>query len=124
MSRTIPEGTVDSLALTCWECNHALRGKPWQERRLHEEKHGRPSLGWLSDLCSLVNLVCLPETQDIEFKSDLQRKDMEDPHPIPAKGVDPGTTLSTRPGMDGHLTPHEPDSFLFQNVGSLTFHFP
>lgn len=56
-----------------------LRGKPWQERRLHEEKHGCPSLGWLSDLCSLVNLVCLPETQDIEFKTDLQRKDMEDP---------------------------------------------
>jgi hypothetical protein len=124
MSRTIVEGTVNPLSLTCWGYNHDPRGSPG--RRWDSIGTLCPFLGWLwiDQLCSLAKLVRLPETQDIELKTDLQRKDLNGFYPVLTKGMDPGTTWSTMPGMGGSLTPHKPDSFLFGNVGSLTFHFP
>lgn len=102
MSRTI---VVNSLSLTCWEYNHDPRGSPG--RRGDSIEMLCPFFGWLStyQLCSLAKSVHLPETQDTELKTDLQRKNLKGFYPVSTKGMDPGTTWSTRPGMGGILHP-------------------
>lgn len=122
MSRAFPlGGLLTPCPSLAGNVTKFLSGEPWQEGLFHKEERLCPSLGWLPvyRLCSLAKLVCLPETQSVEFKTDPPKEGYERLHRDGVRDNQP-----TRPGMEGNLTPHIPNSFLFQNEGSLPFHFP